>query len=97
MLESCPLILMNTVQRWRDAALPSFVVQQLVSTVGAMVIGILVATIPAVLVAAVTKNNSGGNWGDHVVEQPILRATGEPYFVFPMLAAFIFGRIEDGP
>jgi hypothetical protein len=87
-------IKMNTAKHWRDAALPSFAIQQLVSTVGAMVVGILTATIPAVLVAAATKNTSRGNWADHIAEQHILRVAGEPYFVFPVLAAFAFGMLS---
>ncbi|HWY57125.1 MAG TPA: hypothetical protein VNZ03_21850 [Terriglobales bacterium] len=84
----------NTAKHWRGAALPSFAIQQLVSTVGAMVVGILAATIPAVLVAAAMKNTSGGNWADHIAEQHILNAAGEPYFVFPVLAAFAFGVLS---
>ena len=85
---------MHTAKRWPDATLPSFLVQQLVSTVGAMIVGNIVVIIPAVLVAAVTKNTSGGNWADQLADQQILRAGGEPHFVFPVLAAFVFGLVS---
>jgi len=85
---------MSTAKRWRDATLPAFLTQQLVSTVGAMVAGFLVALIPAVVVAMATKNTSGGNWADHMAEQHIFRAAEEPYFVFPILAAFVFGVLS---
>ncbi len=72
----------------------NFVAQQLLSTVGAMMAGIVAAAIPAISIASVTKNNSGGNWIDHTVSQPILRATGEPLFVFPIFAAVLFGFLS---
>lgn len=46
------------------------------SAAGAMVVGILAGFIPAALVSAVTKNTSGGNWLDHIAEQPLLRFVG---------------------
>lgn len=81
-------------KRWQDTALASFLVQLPASTVGAMILGYLAATIPAVLIAAVTKNTSGGNWGDHLVEQPVLRAAGEPYFALPVISAFFLGVLS---
>ncbi len=85
---------MNTAKRWRDATLPALLIQQLVSTVGAILAGFLVALIPAMVVAMATKNTSGGNWADHIAEQHIFRAAGEPYFIFPILAAFVFGVLS---
>ena len=49
------------------------------------------ASIPAIPIAAVTKNTSGGNWADHIVDQPVLRAVGEPYFALPVVAGFFLG------
>jgi hypothetical protein len=85
---------MNSTRRWANAALPSFIAQQFLATVGAMVVGTVGAIIPSVLIAAVTKNTSGGNWVDHMVDQHILRAAGEPYFIFPVLAAFMLGLLS---
>lgn len=70
---------------------PDFLFQQLASTAGAMVVGIIAGIIPAVLSSAVTKNTSGGNWVDHVADQPILRAVGEPYFALPVVAGILLG------
>jgi hypothetical protein len=85
---------MNSTRHWAYAALPSFIAQQLFATVGAMLIGIVGALIPAVLIAAVTKNTSGGNWADQIADQHILRAAGEPYFIFPILAALMLGLLS---
>src|SRR5438477_12577788 len=84
---------MSTATRWQDATLPSFLIHQAVSTVGAMVAGNLFALIPAILIAAATKNTSGGNWADHIIEQHTFRAADEPYFFFPILAGFAFGAL----
>jgi hypothetical protein len=70
---------------------PGFIIQLLASTAGAMVIGTIAGIIPAVLIAAVTKNTSGGNWADHIADQPILRAVGEPYFALPVVAGLFLG------
>ena len=85
---------MNTANRWRDATLPAFLIQQLISTVGAIVVGFLAVLIPATVLATATKNTSGGNWADHFVEQHILSAAQEPYFIFPILVAFVFGVLS---
>jgi hypothetical protein len=89
-----PLPQSTDAKRWQDTALPSFLVQLPASTVGAIVVGILAGVVPAVLVAAITKNTSGGNWVDHIAEQPILRAAGEPYFAFPVITSFVFGALS---
>ena|SRR5215831_1321425 len=86
---------MGKIRRhWLSATAPDFLINQFVSTVGAMVVGTLAAVIPAFLIAAVTKNNSGGNWADHVAAQRILRAAGEPYFLLPILAGFLLGALS---
>jgi hypothetical protein len=45
---------MNVAKRWLDAAPPSFLIQQLVSTVEAMRAGLLAVKLPAVVLAAAT-------------------------------------------
>jgi hypothetical protein len=80
---------------WRGMTLPSFLIQQLASTAGAMLFGTITGAIPAVLISAVTKNTSGGNWADHIADQPILRAVGEPYFALPVLAGFFLGVLSS--
>jgi hypothetical protein len=86
--------MMNAAKRRLDATLPSFLIQQLVSTAGAMLVGLLAGIVPAVVVAAATGKTSGGNWADHIVDNGVLRAAEEPYFVFPILAAFGFGVLS---
>jgi len=81
-------------KRWQDTALPAFFVHLTVSTLGAAVAGFVAALLPAVLIAAVTKNTSGGDWGDHVADQSILKAAGEPYFMFPVIAGLAFGALS---
>jgi len=76
-------------------ALPSFLIQQIASTAGAMVVGTLAGIIPAILIAAVTKNTSGGNWADHIADQSVLRAVGEPYFALPVVAGFFLGVLSS--
>jgi hypothetical protein len=85
---------MHLAKRWQDATLPAFLIQQLISTVGAMVAGVLAALIPAALIAMATKNTSGGNWADHLAQQRILNAVEGPYFVFPILASCVFGALS---
>jgi len=72
-----------------------FALQLAVSTAGAMVLGVLAGLIPSLLIAAIVKNASPGNFIDHVVDQPIFRiSTDNAYFLGPVLAGFalaIFG------
>jgi hypothetical protein len=93
-MSAIPSTQSSNSRNWRGMALPSFLVQQLVSTAGAMVVGTLAGFIPAVLVSAVTKNTSGGNWVDHIADQPLLRVVGEPYFAFPVIAGFLLGVLS---
>ena len=81
-------------KRWQDTALPAFFVHLTESTLGAAVVGFVAAFLLAGLTAAFTKNTSGGNWADHVADQFILKAAGEPYFVFPDLSGFALGGLS---
>jgi hypothetical protein len=74
-----------------DAAIPSFVCQVAISTLGAILAGIVIVAIPAILLATVTRNSSGGNFADHVVEQRVFILLGEPYFVVPVVSGFALG------
>jgi hypothetical protein len=78
----------------RNAPLPSFVIQLIASTIGATIVATLILLLPALVIAAVTKNTSGGNFADHVVDQHFLRAGGEPYFLAPILAGFVLGALS---
>lgn len=81
-------------KRWQDTALPAFFVHLTASTLGAAVVGLVAAFLLAGLTAAFTKNTSGGNWADHVADQFILKAAGEPYFVFPVFIGFALGGLS---
>jgi hypothetical protein len=53
--------------------------------------GSFAVSIPAIVLAAVTRNTSGGNFADHVAEQPIYVLLNEPYFIAPIAAGFLLG------
>jgi hypothetical protein len=78
----------------RNAALPSFVIQLIASTVGAMIMATIALFLPALVIAAFTENTSGGNFFDHVVDQRLLHAGDEPYFLAPILAGFVLGGLS---
>ena len=78
----------------RDGAIPSFVVQLIGSTVGAILIGMVAVVIPAIVTAAVGRNTSGGNLADRIGEQPIFTLLNEPYFVAPVAAGFVLGMFS---
>ena len=81
---SGPPLPSNDARHWQDRAFPRVLVQLLTSTVGPMIVGILAAIIPALLVAAVTKNTSGGNWADHIAEMPFSRQQKGRILPFPL-------------
>jgi hypothetical protein len=66
--------------------------QLIIATTGAIFLGTIAGFIPAILFAAVTKNNSGGNFGDHVVDQRAFAILSDnPYFLGAILVAFVLG------
>jgi hypothetical protein len=77
-----------------DATILDFFIQLAISTVGAILIGSIAVLIPAIFLAAVTRNSSGGNFVDHVVEQRIFFMLDEPYFIAPILASFSLGAFS---
>jgi hypothetical protein len=86
---------MTTAATWpTKKGLGAFVIQSVISTIGASLIGIMSVAGVAVLTAAVTRNTSGGNFIDHVVEQPSFILLNQPYFVAPVLAGFILGILS---
>jgi hypothetical protein len=57
-------------RRWiTGGRVSTFIAQLVIATVGAMLVGAVFVLIPAVLIATSTRNMSGGNFADHVVEQ----------------------------
>ena len=77
-----------TPKLWIDAAIPSFVVHLVISTVGAMLVGIVAILIPSLLIAVVAKT-PGSSLIDRMVDQPLFRIGSDPYFAGPILAGFI--------
>ena len=77
----------------RGTAVLSFVLQQAVSTVGALLLGIVAVLILATLVAFFTRTPHG-SLVDKVVEEPIFKIGADnPYFAGPILMAFILGWV----
>ena len=77
-------------EQWiTSAVVPSFLIQLVIATIGAMIVGLVAALILSTLVAAITKNTSGGNFIDHVVAQPFL-AWADLVIVF---SAFALGTL----
>ena|ERR1700690_1783484 len=68
-----------------------FLFQVLLSTGGAILLAVIAVSIPAILVAALTRNDSGGNFADHIATQHILALLAEPYFIAEILAGFTLG------
>ncbi len=81
-------------KHWIDGALPSFVVQLVLSTVGAVLLGIVLVLVPALVIAAVTKP-PGSSLIDRMVDQSLFRVgVDNPYFAGPILAGFILGVLS---
>src|SRR4030088_2730070 len=74
-------------------AVLSFVLQQVVSTVGALLLGVVAAFILATSVAFFTRT-PGGNLVDKVVAEPLFKIGADnPYFACPIVMAFILGWV----
>jgi hypothetical protein len=71
-----------------------FLLEQALSTAGAMLLAVIVVIAVAFLMAIVTKNNSGGDFGDHMVEQRVFVLFNEPYFVGAVLSGLILGALS---
>jgi len=81
-------------QKLRHVWFFEFVIQLVLSTLGAMLAGITLGLVLSILTAAFTKNTSGGNFVDHVIDQRVFRVLSDnPYFLGPILVAFISGVI----
>ena len=74
-------------------AIPSFVLQQILSTAGAMLIGVLIVIFLALLSAALTRNTSGGSFIDHITEQRASVLLNQPYYIAPVLCALVLGML----
>jgi hypothetical protein len=70
------------------------VVQQIMSTPGAMLMGVLIVLPLALPGARPTKNTSGGNFIDHMIEQRISILLDQPYYAAPVLCALVLGVLS---
>jgi hypothetical protein len=77
-----------------NAELLSFSIDQAMSTVGAIAIGVLIVLLVALLSAAFTKNASGGNFIDHVTEQRATMLLSQPYYIAPVLCGLVLGALS---
>lgn len=77
-----------------SSTVSSFVIQQIISTAGAMLLGAIVTLILAALTAAFTKGNSSGNFVDQLAHQYISRGMDQPYYVAPVLVGFALGTLS---
>ena len=77
----------------RGTRVLSFVLQQAVSTVGALLLGVGAALILATLIAFFTRTPDG-NLVDKVVAEPLFKIGADnPYYAGPILMAFILGWV----
>jgi hypothetical protein len=73
---------------------PNFLINQIISTLGAIVVGVLGVLVVAFISAAFTKNTSGGNFIDHVAEQHAFIFVDQPYHAAPVLCGFTLGALS---
>ena len=71
-----------------------FVIQLLVSTVGSFFIAVFISIVSAMLTAALSRNTSGGNFMDHVVNQPTFALLDPPYYTGPVFAGLALGFLS---
>ena len=77
----------------RGTAVLSFVLQQVVATVGAFLLGVVAVLILATLIAFFTRTPHG-NLVDKVVAEPLFKIGADgPYYAGPILMAFILGWV----
>jgi len=78
------------------ASILEFVIQSIVATLGAFVLGTLCGLLPSIVVALLTKNAGPGNFVDHLVDQLIFRVLiDNPYFLAPIAVAFVLGLFSN--
>jgi hypothetical protein len=77
-----------------NAELVIFFAHQLMSTVGATVISVLIVLLFALFGASLKKNTSGGNFIDHITQQRVSMLLNQPYYVAPVLCALALGALS---
>jgi hypothetical protein len=73
-----------------------FVIQSIVATIGAFVLGAIGGLLPSIVVTLLAKNPGPGNFVDHLVDQRVFRVlVDNPYFLGPIVAAFVLGLFSN--
>ena len=71
--------------------LKRFVLHTTFATLGAQLVAILLVATSSLLTAFVTRNTSGGDFGDHIGNQPSTHLLDPPYHVGPVIVGFAMG------
>lgn len=69
-----------------------FLIESVVATLGAFVLGAIGALLSSIVVGLLTRNSGPGDFMDHLVDQRVFRVlVDNPYFLCPIVAAFVLG------
>ena len=80
----------------KASSILEFVIQSIVATLGAFVLGAFGGLVPSIVVALLTKNHGPGNFVDHLVDQRVFRVLiDNPYFLAPIVVAFVLGLLSN--
>jgi hypothetical protein len=71
--------------------LKRFVIHTIFATLGAQLFAILLVGAFSLVTASVTRNTSGGNFIDHMADQPSAHLLDQPYFVGPVIVGLVMG------
>ena len=73
-----------------------FVIQSIVATIGAFLLGAIGGVLPSIVVALLTKNPGPGNFVAHLVDQRVFRVlVDNPYFIGPIVVALVLGVLSN--
>jgi hypothetical protein len=77
-------------------SLLEFVIQSIVATMGAFVLGAIGARLLSIVVGLLTRNSGPVNVVDYPVDQQVFRVlVDSPYFLAPITAAFVLGLFSN--
>jgi hypothetical protein len=77
----------------RERAILGFALQQIISTLGAVSLGVAVTVIVA-LSTAISDKSASGSFIDHMVGQPVFMGVGQPYYPVLILAGLTLGLVS---
>jgi hypothetical protein len=76
-----------------EGKVSSFIAQLAIATLGAHLLAILISFFIATLTALIGKNESGGNFADHLLDQRVFMLSSHPYFVLPIIVSLCLGML----